>query len=69
MMFSTDPANRKPKIDADRRVIRRGSSAKPVPEFADLNQFSDWIDAQLEKLEKFYVDFETQASLQRHYKR
>ncbi len=69
MMFSTDPANRKPKLDADRSGIRRGCSPKPVPEFADLNQFSDWIDAQLDKLEKLYVDFETQASLQRHFKR
>ena len=69
MMFSTNPTNWNPKTAAGRRVIRTDTNSKPHPEFADLKQFSNWIDAQLDLLEKRYVDFETPASLQRHFQR
>jgi hypothetical protein len=69
MMFSTNPTNWNPQIEAGRQVTRTETNCKPHPEFADLKQFSNWIDAQLELLEKRYVDFETHDSLQRHFQR
>ena len=69
MMFSTNPTNRKPNFEADRRNARRQTTNKPQPEFADLHQFSNWIDSQLALLEERFVEFETQSSLLRHFNR
>lgn len=68
-MFSTNPTNWNPKIEAGSRIGPAESNSKSIPEFADLDQFSDWIDTQLDLLEKRYCDFETHDSLLRHFQR
>ena len=68
-MFSTNPTNWNPSFEAGSRIGPAETNTDPVPEFADLKQFSNWIDTQLELLEKRYIEFETQNSLLRHFQR
>ena len=78
-MFSTNPTNDKRefesgRLDSERIETERSSApkkipAKPKPVFENVEQFSAWIDAELEKLERRFVKFQTQASVRGHFGR
>ena len=62
-MLLPNPINEQPKIEADSKSFAvTVVQGKTKAEFADLEQFSNWIDDQLVMLEKKFVDFETQNS-------
>ena len=70
MMYLPNQVNEKLKIEADSKCFALTVvQSKSNPEFANLSQFSNWIDGQLELLEEQFADFETKSSRQRHFQR
>ena len=70
MMFLPNPINDQPKIEAGSKCFALTVvHGKTKAEFADLEQFSNWIDEQLAVLEKKFVDFETKSSRRRQFQR
>ena len=67
-MFKTNPANRNPEYPVRSGNLAK-SPAKKLVVFADLEQFSSWIDSQLVALEKRYDQFETCNSVHQHFGR
>ena len=69
-MFLPNPINERPKIEADSNCFAlKVVHGKAKAEFANLEQFSNWIDGQLAMLEKKFVDFETKSSRKRQFQR